>query len=34
MNILDLSWIAFIIYAMGAGFAAMIILDRILGEAE
>ena len=32
MNILDISWISFTIYAAGAGLAGMIILDRILGD--
>lgn len=34
MNILDISWLAFTMYVMGAGFASMIILDRILGDAK
>ena len=34
MNIVDLSWVSFIIYGAGAGLASMIILDKILGEAK
>ena len=34
MNLVDISWTSFTIYAAGAGLAGMIILDRILGDAK